>query len=736
MRKFIWVFIWAGIALAVFAVIYLFYPSAAPAPPAAGETPAPPARGAVDDARILAADSEPGNWLAHGRDYRGHRFSPLTQVNRENVGELGLAWYRDMNTNRTQESTPLVVDGVMYITTSWSRVFAIEVQSGEVLWSFDPQVSGEYARKTCCDVINRGVAVYRGRVYLGALDGRLHALDAATGAKVWEVDTVTDRSRAYSITGAPLAAAGKIYIGNSGSELGTRGYASAYDAETGALVWRFFTVPGNPAEPFEHPEMELAARTWTGEWWDVGGGGNVWHSIVYDPDFHQVYLGTGNGAPWARAIRSPGGGDNLFLASIVAVDADSGRMKWYYQTVPAENWDYTATQDMALADMEVDGQMRKVLLQAPKNGFFYVIDRADGSLLRAHPFAAVTWATHVDLATGRPVENPDLAYLEQARWVLPGPLGAHNWQAMSVDVAAGLVYLPVQQAAFIYSMDREWQDTGGFQRRYGMWNLGVELGELARRIIDNIDEQPEEKGFLKAFDPLTGDERWAVELPHFWNGGVLGTAGGLVFQGDATGHFTAYDKDSGEQLWRFNAYSSILASPVSFMHDGVQYVSIITGSGGGNLFGGEGPGPEVWASARYGNAARLLVFSLGGDETLPPPNLADRSIPAQHLADLDEAVVARGERLYNNHCGFCHGFLVRSGGAIPDLRRMGEATHAAFGRIVLEGLYASNGMAAFADVLDAEEVEAIHQFVRARAEEDRRVALGEKDEPRLTWIGE
>ena len=403
----------------------------------------PPTLGLIDDARIINADSEPGNWLAHGRTYEEQRFSPFTQINRDNVSDLGLAWFRDMGTNRGQEATPIIVDGTMFVTSAWSRVYAIDAVTGDLKWSYDPEVPGEWGRRACCDVVNRGVAVYQGRVYVGSLDGRLIALDAATGVKVWEVDTLIDRDRFYSITGAPRAAGGKVFIGNGGAEFGVRGYVTAYDAETGEQAWRFFTVPGDPSLPFEHPEMEMAAETWRGgEWWEIGGGGTTWNSIVYDPDFNQVYLGVGNGAPWTRAIRSPGGGDNLFLASIVAVDVDTGRMNWYYQTTPGDNWDYTAVQDMALADMEVDGEMTKVLLQAPKNGFFYVIERGTGELLRAHPFATVTWATHVDLETGRPVENADFDYTEEEKWVLPGPYGAHNWQAMSVDVEAGLVYLP------------------------------------------------------------------------------------------------------------------------------------------------------------------------------------------------------------------------------------------------------------------------------------------------------
>lgn len=733
-------FILAVIAILVAVLIYFFTmdtdPQQAQPTIEPETTQVVPTIGLIDDARINNAASEPGNWLAHGRTYEELRFSPLTQINRENVAELGLAWYRDMGTNRAQEATPIVVDGIMFFTSAWSRVFAMKATTGEIVWTYDPKVPGEVGRRACCDVVNRGVAVYKGRVYVGSLDGRLIALDAATGSLVWEVNTIIDPERFYTITGAPRAAGGKVFIGNGGAEFGVRGYVTAYDAETGDQIWRFYTVPGDPSLPFEHPEMEMAAKTWKGgEWWEIGGGGTVWNSIVYDPDFNQVYLGVGNGSPWTRVIRSPGGGDNLFLSSIVALDADTGSMNWYYQTTPGDNWDYTAVQDMALAEMEVDGKMRKVLLQAPKNGFFYVIDRSDGELLRAHPFATVTWATHVDMETGRPVENPEMDYLEKEKWVLPGPLGAHNWQAMSVDVEAGLVYLPVQDNPFIYGMAEEWKKTGLYKRNPGSMNLGIAFGTLVQIFVNNISTQPTPKGYLKAFDPLTGEERWVVEIPHYWNGGVLGTAGGLVFQGDALGILSAYDKETGEALWQFNTYTSMLAPPITFQIDGVQYVSILTGTGGGDLFSGAplDPVPNP-ASLTYGNYGRMLVFKLGGTETLPAPTIVDDTIPEQVLADVSDEEVARGEVLFNTYCVLCHGLVVRSGGSIKDLRRMSDEVHASFAQIVLEGTLSANGMAAFDDSLTIEDVERIHHYVRARAHEDRELALGNQEGARFTWL--
>ena len=693
--------------------------------------------GLIDDKRIIEAEGEPENWIAHGRTYEEQRFSPLTKINKESVSDLGLAWYKDMGTNRALEATPIVVDGIMFFTSTWSRVYAVEAKTGETLWSFDPEVPGEWARKACCDIVNRGVAVYQGKVFFASLDGRLFSLNAETGEKIWEVDTITDRTRAYTITGAPRVAKGKVYIGNGGAEYGVRGYVTAYDTETGEQVWRFFTVPGDPSLGFEDPAMEMAAKTWKGtNWWEFGGGGTVWNSIVYDPDFNNIYLGVGNGSPWTREIRSPGGGDNLFLASIVAVDADTGKYKWHYQTTPEDNWDYTAVQDMALADMEVDGEKKKVLLQAPKNGFFYVIDRSNGKVLRAHPFAAVTWATHVDLETGRPVENPEVDYSENGSFVLPGPLGAHNWQAMSVDLDAGLVYIPAQENAFFYAIDENYKKTGIYKRNPGRWNMGIEMSSLAQNVLSNLESMPEPGGFLKAFDPLTGETKWSVPIPHYWNGGVLGTAGGLVFQGDALGIFSAYDKETGERLWEFNTYTSMLAPPISFEIDGEQYVSILTGSGGGDLFGGEPLPPiEIQASLTYNNFGRLLVFKLGGQKELPIPDVRDKTIPEQVLADASNDQIRNGESNYNQYCAVCHGFVVKSAGGLPDLRKMTTGTHDLFNKIVLEGILGSNGMAGFADVLSEDDVDNIHHYVRARAHEDREVSLGNMEAPQFTWYG-
>ncbi|MFP8880888.1 MAG: PQQ-dependent dehydrogenase, methanol/ethanol family, partial [Myxococcota bacterium] len=430
--------------------------------------------GNVDAARIIAADSEPGSWLTHGRTYDEQRFSPLTAINTESVSRLGLAWSYMTGTRRGLEATPIVVDGVMYATGSWSVVYALDARTGRELWKYDPEVPKAKGRDACCDVVNRGVAVWKGRVYVGTIDGRLVALDAATGKPVWDVLTI-DPNQAYTITGAPRIVKGRVIIGNGGAEFGVRGYFSAYDAATGEMLWRFFTVPANHDGPFEHPELERAAATWSREsMWASGLGGTVWDSMAYDPELDLLYVGVGNSSVYNREVRSPGGGDNLFLASILAVRPETGRLVWHYQTTPGEHWDYTAVQHMILADLEIGGRVRKVLMQAPKNGFFYVLDRATGELLSAEKYTYISWATHVDLATGRPVERPDASWSKQTAIVSPDPGGGHNWHPMAFSPRTGWVYIPARQFAFPYTPDLR------FELKPRTFNTGEDWGEMTK----------------------------------------------------------------------------------------------------------------------------------------------------------------------------------------------------------------------------------------------------------------
>jgi quinohemoprotein ethanol dehydrogenase len=670
-------------------------------PPASGNpSTAAAARGAasVDSARLTAADAEPGQWMATGRTYGEQRFSPLTEITADNVGEVGLAWYGDLRVGRAQESTPLFVDGVLYVTTAWSNVKAYDARSGEPLWEFDAQVPREWGSRACCDVVNRGAAVWNGKVYVGTLDGRLLAIDAATGALAWETDTLVRRDIAYTITGAPRIVKGKVLIGNGGAEYGVRGYVSAYDAETGALGWRWFTVPGDPALGFENDTLAAAAVTWNGEWWRLGGGGTVWDSMAYDPELDLLYIGTGNGSPWNQALRSPGGGDNLFLSSIVALKPDDGSYVWHYQTTPGETWDYTATQPIVVADLTIDGAARRVVMQAPKNGFFYVLDAATGQLISADKFAAVNWASGVDPATGRPIENAAARYdvTGRAAAVQPSSAGAHNWHPMAYSPQTGLVYLSASDNALGYAPDRN------FAPNPRVSNLGIDLA-AGGAVSAEVAALPR-GAYVVAWDPVARRERWRVDGT---SAGTLATAGGLVFRGNGR-ELVANAADDGRALWSSqDVQTGIVAGPISFALDGVQHVAVVAGRATGNYY-----------APSY---SRLLVFRRGGNAQLPPA--ADFTPPPLNpppsVAAAEE--IARGRTLYDASCALCHeepgnaGGLFRRG-LFPDLAyspTLGSA--AAFDAIVLGGARSANGMASYATVLEAEETDAIRAFIIDKA---------------------
>ena len=659
-----------------------------------------------DSAALAAAPNNAGDWLSYGRDYAETRFSPLNQISTDNVMQLGLAWSFGTGEVRGHEATPLVHDGIIYATRPWSSVFALDARTGEQLWNFDPQVDKSMGWKACCDVVNRGVALYEGKVFVGALDGRLIALDAKTGAVLWEVLTV-DPARPYTITGAPRVADGKVIIGNGGAELGSRGYVTAYDATTGAELWRFWVVPGNPADGFENEDVEFAAATWSGNWWEVGGGGNAWDSIIYDPEARLVYIGTGNGAPWSHELRSDGIGDNLYLSSIVALHVDTGRVAWHYQTTPADNWDYTAVQPLMLADIPINGVLRKVIMQAPKNGFFYVLDRISGDLISADAYAEVSWASGVDLESGRPIETPQARYASELSTVMPGPSGAHNWHPMSYNPVTGLVYLPsMQGTSFPYSVEE------GFVHQPGTWNIGVNRSGLAA-----MQQRPQEQytegtgpdtrspGALIAWDPLTRQPRWVVDYPFTLNGGTLTTAGNLVFQGGADGKLRAFTADTGVLLWEVALGVGIMAPPVTYELDGVQYLSILAGWGGsaGLL------SPDT--TGTYKGEGRLFTFVLGGAQEFEP--VQGQPLPELTAIDYndDAAVLARGADVYGLRCSVCHGRNGVSGGSIADLRYASEATFNIFHDIVRRGAYGGLGMPNFGEFITEEDAEAIRQWL-------------------------
>jgi quinohemoprotein ethanol dehydrogenase len=680
----------------------------------------PDAGARVDAARLAAAEADGANWMSHGRTYGEQRFSPLDQINAGNVGTLGLAWHHEFETDRGHQATPIVVDGVMYVSTSWSHVHAFDAKSGERLWSYDPKVPGETAHKACCDVVNRGVAVWDGKVFVGALDGRLIALDSRTGKEVWSVVTV-DQSKPYTITAAPRVVKGKVLIGNGGGEYGVRGYLSAYDAADGKLAWRFYMTPNPDGKPdgaaSDKVLAEKARPTWSdgGAWKESGGGGTVWDSMAFDPELELLYVGVGNGSPWNHQIRSEGRGDNLFVSSILALRPETGEYVWHYQTTPGDTWDFTATQHIILADLTIDGQPRKVLMQAPKNGFFYTLDRATGALISAVPYipmgpkpadagplAPFSWAAAVDPKTGRPIENEGARYAAQPALVMPGPIGGHNWHPMAFNPKEGLVYIPVHALPAAYGAQ-----TDGYVQLAGAWNLGTNM--LLSMLPDDEAQRTALKsmlrGHLVAWDPVRNAPRWTVEHPFHWNGGVLATAGDLVFQGTAEGRFVAYGAKDGKVLWETGVTNGIVAAPMTYSVDGDQYVAVMVGYGGA-VIAAPFAAPDRPASLK----GRLIVYKLGGTATAPPYVLPEK-VKVDLAGVTSTGNVTTGMAAYHRHCQVCHGGNA-VGGLLPDLRHSQMIRDAGgWKAVVHDGANASRGMVGFSPWLNETQVEDIRAYV-------------------------
>ncbi len=654
-----------------------------------------------------------GDWVSYGRTDSEAHYSPLHGIDTANVKALGLAWSLDLPGQRTLEGTPLAVAGVLYFSGTYGKTYAVEADSGRLLWEFDPELAQHAPQKLRMNMgAHRGVAYWKGSVYVGVHDGRLVRLDARTGKVLWSVQTFDAPAARKWISGAPRVFNGSVIIGHGGADFGTRGYVTAYDARTGRQRWRFYTVPGDPQKGFESKAMAMAAETWQGQWWHWGGGGTVWDNITYDPEFNRIYIGVGNGGPNNAAIRSPGGGDNLFLCSIVALEADTGQYAWHYQINPRESWDYKATANMVMAELTLAGKPRKVLMQAPSNGFFYVIDRASGKLISAEKFAKATWAERIDLRTGRPVEAPGIRYEHGPVDIWPASFGAHGWQPMSFNPRTGLVYIPTTKLGMRIAASASMEDMRNFddaQRRYfAIWGYQVEPAPM------NADDGT---GALLAWDPVAQRKRWEVRYDTLWNGGTLTTAGNLVFQGTGRGRFIAYDATTGESLWSFDAGLGIIGAPITFEVSGQQYVSILVGYGGA-----AGMGTALfdygWRFNRQ--PRRLLTFALGKRGALPPnvvssPALAAVDDPA--LA-IDEAEVAEGFKLYHSTCHLCHGMGVESTGSIaPDLRESPLAlSWRAFDSVLREGLLSAVGMPKYDDLSERDR-RAIFAYVRHRARE-------------------
>ncbi len=675
---------------------------------------------AVNQERLLNASREPGSWLATGGDYDEQRFSLLDQINETNVSKLGLAWYADIDTERGQESTPVVVDGVMYLTTAWSLVKAYNIKSGELLWAYDPKVDRAKGADACCDVVNRGVAAWNGKIYLGALDGRLIALDGKTGKEVWSAPT-TPPGTHHTITGAPRIANGKVFIGNGGAEYDIRGYISAFDAETGKQLWRWYSVPGDPAKPYEQPELAEAAKTWKGDqYWKLGGGATIWDSIVYDPDTNLIYFGTGNGLSWAQEARSPGGGDNLFVSSIVALNADTGKYAWHYQETPGDEWDYDNCNPLMVADLKLERGKTHVVMQASKNGFYYVLEAKSGKLLSAEKYVPETnWATHIDMKTGRPVENPDARYSKSGKPVIiwPAALGMHNWHPMAYSPETGYVYIPVTVSNAPYAA----QDDFVFNPKG--WNTGTDFsGGASLYTKPGAPPRGNVTSYILAWDPAKAKEVWRIPNKEYGASGILATSGNLIFSGNHNGQFVAYDARTGKELWAAPTQARVVAAPSTYLVDGQQQVAVLVGARG------LPPGQKrtVGVSA---NNSRIMVFRPGGSASLPAAMAAPGAGAAPKqvtinppLLTANNETVAAGEQAFAANCAVCHGgtAVPAAGATAPDLRYSSLLPFRnQWNGPVRNGERATRGMPGFATMLDEETTDSILAYVIKRANDEK-----------------
>jgi quinohemoprotein ethanol dehydrogenase len=683
--------------------------------------------GAVDEARLGAADSEPQNWFTGGRDEDGSYYSPLASIDAKNVKDLGFAWTYDLGApQRGQEATPIVIDGIMYTSGTWGYVYALDAATGKELWRYDPKPTAFYGRNPCCDLVNRGVAVWKGKVYVASSDGRLHALDAGTGKKIWEADTIVDHKAPYSSTGAPQIAGGVVVIGNGGGDIGhgaVRGYVSAYDLASGALKWRFFTVPPAPGQPFENPELAAAAKTWDPHRDPhLNGGGTVWDGFAYDPGLKLVYFGTGNAAPYDLRQLGDAKLDGLYAASIVALHADTGRMAWYYQTTPNDHWDYDAVEPLILADIKVGGSDRQALLQANKNGFFYVLDRATGALISATEFTYVNWASGIDAKTGRPLVTPQADWYSAPKNVYPSWSGAHTWTPMSYAASTHLVYIPVQDVGSV------WVDLAhnggsvkyldGFFTTNGIFDDdaydAADLKHLFGPLPELKDLKTERKTklvreLIRAFDPVARKIVWEHETSsglRGYDGGVMSTAGNLVFQGRGGGGLWVYAADTGKVLKIVQTGSHIMAAPTTYAIDGTQYVAVQVGYGGTGI--AEGTIPPSSAANKFENTNRIIALKLGGGAVPTPPARALEPLEKPPEETASKADIDAGEALFVQECSRCHALGLN---VTPDLRRLNAGLHAEFKDIVLHGLLAPAGMERFDDILSDTDVEHIHAYL-------------------------
>jgi quinohemoprotein ethanol dehydrogenase len=685
------------------------------------------APGAVDAARLQAADTEPQNWYAGGRDQGGTYYSPLTSINASTVQTLGFAWDYDLGSPmRGQEATPVVVDGIMYTSGTWGYVYAVNAATGREVWRYDPHSDFFAGRNPCCDLVNRGVAVWQGKVFVASGDGRLHAIDAATGAKLWEADTITDHKLPYASTGAPQIAGGVVVIGNAGADMGhggVRGYVSAYDLKTGAFKWRFYTVPPAVGQPLENPELAKAVKTWdSSRDPQFKLGGTVWDGFAYDPALNLVYFGTSNAAPYDLRQLGPRALDGLYTASIIALHADTGRLAWHYQTTPHDMWDFDATQKMILTDLDVAGTSHPVLIQANKNGFFYVLDRKTGKLLSAKNYVYTNWASGVDLKTGRPAVTQDSDWHSSPKNVYPSWAGAHTWMPMSLNAQTHLVYIPVIDSSAVWvDMVHNGGDVkflDGFFTANGIFPddtyNAADLKQLFGPLPDIKDLRAARKSkivreLIRAWDPVAQKTVWEHETSsgiRGYDGGIMSTAGNLVFQGRGNGSLYAYAADTGKVLKVIETGSHIMAAPTTYAVNGVQYVAVQVGYGGTGI--AEGEIPPSSAASKHENINRIIAFKLGGGAVPKPSLRVAEAFEKPPVETAGQEAIHAGEVKFVEECSRCHVLGVN---VTPDLRRLDAGLHAQFKDIVLHGALAPAGMERFDDILSEKDVDNIHAYL-------------------------
>ncbi len=675
--------------------------------------------GSMTSAAYAAPNSSNTEWRLLGNGSGMQHYSPLTQINDKTVSRLSLAWVAEIASPDGLAGNPLVADDVVFQSGPQGRVYANDLRTGESLWTFDPKTKftpNLHLSAYWSSRFNRGLALLDDKVFVASGDCQVYALDQKTGKLLWKTQSC-DRTQAYGITGAPRVAPGLVFVGNNCGDSGlTRGFVDALDAGTGKHRWRFYTVPGDPAKGQDSPLMKKAEATWGTDWYSkTHGCGSVWDAMTYDDKTGLLYIGVAGPAPWSPEMRAHDAGDELFTNSIVALNARTGAYVWHFKQTPHDAWNFDSTMHMMLADLPIRGETRRVVMQAPKNGFFYVLDAKTGEFISAKDYLPQNWALRIDPKTGRPEQDPAAQYWkhpEQMTIASPGPLGARNWQAMSFNPATRLVYFGAYETPTRMQPDPQ-SPVGGmsFDMYYGLRD----------------DPKWKAAGYLFAWDPVKQKARWSIKQSMPMNGGTMSTGGNLVFQGQADGYFNAYAADTGKMLWSFDTKESIIAAPSTVQLDGVQYILVPIGNAASANVGTYLS--RITSKPTTRGPSRLLAFRLDGKASLPP--FEPRVIPKPPLPRPAGERASRGSKVYElNYCVDCHGLdVVSGGGAIKDLRYANAETHQQFAAIVLGGSRHDKGMPPF-PWLKADDIMALQAYILDEAWNGYESAQGKIPEPK------